>query len=301
YPGTIEEIVRPIIEKSGLKAEKDFFLVHCPERIDPSNPKWNVSNISRVLGGLSDKGALLAKKFYESILESEITVLRSAKEAEAVKVTENSFRDINIAFVNELAQSFAAIGIDITEVIKGASTKPFGYMPFYPGPGVGGHCIPIDPYYLIEKAKSKGYEHRFLRLARDINNSMPGYVVSMAEKLCETLADKKIGVLGLAYKKEVDDLRESPALKIISLLKEKKAVVKSFDPFAANQSTCKSIEEAVNGSDCIILATDHKAFVEQLSPNFLSQCGVRLVVDARNCLDKNKIAAAGIKYVGIGR
>ncbi|MEK6941807.1 MAG: nucleotide sugar dehydrogenase [archaeon] len=301
YPGTTEEIVKPILEKSGLVAEKDFFLVHCPERIDPANPKWDVSNIPRVLGGLSPKGSLAGKKFYESIIGAKITLLKSAKEAEAVKVTENTFRDINIAFVNELAKAFAKMGIDITEVIKGASTKPFGYMPFYPGPGVGGHCIAQDPYYLIEKAKSTGYDPKFISLAREINNSMPEFVVSLVQRQIGELKGKTVSVLGLAYKPEVDDLRESPALKIIKLLEKQGAAVNSFDPFAIRKSSCASISDALKNSDCTIVATNHKIFVKTLTPSFLKKAGVKNIVDARNCLDKEKIISQGINYIGIGR
>lgn len=301
YPGTCEEIVLPILEKSGLKAEKDFFIAHCPERIDPGNKKWGVSNIPRVIGGLSKKGTVLAKNFYESILESKITVLNSAKEAEAVKVAENTFRDINIAYVNELAKMFAKMGIDITEVIKGASTKPFGYMPFYPGPGVGGHCIALDPYYLIEKSKSKGYDPKFLALAREINNSMPDYIVSLVQKQTGELRGKTVLVLGIAYKAEVDDLRESPALKIIGLLEKQGAAVKIFDPIIPSKSNCSSISDALKNSDCAIVATNHKIFVKTLTSAFLKKSGIKNVVDARNCLDKEKIISAGINYFGIGR
>ncbi|MDP3640358.1 MAG: nucleotide sugar dehydrogenase, partial [Nanoarchaeota archaeon] len=172
-PGTTEDTLKPIVEDSGLIAGVDFQLAHCPERIDPGNKEWTLPNIPRVIGSLTAKGALLTKKFYASIIDAEITVLKSPKEAEATKIMENSFRDINIAFVNEMAKSFDKAGIDITEVIKGASTKPFAFLPHFPGCGVGGHCIPVDPYYLIESAKQFHFEHKFLELARKINKSMP--------------------------------------------------------------------------------------------------------------------------------
>lgn len=301
YPGTTEEIVKPILEKNNLKAEKDFFLVHCPERIDPGNKKWGVSNIPRVLGGLSNNGTNIAKEFYKSIVNAKITVLNSVKEAEAVKMTENSFRDINIAFVNELAKSFAKMEIDFMEVIKGASTKPFGFMPFFPGPGVGGHCIPVDPYYLIEKSKSKGFEMQFLKLARQINNSMPAYVVELAENKLGELKGKNICVLGLAYKANVDDTRESPSLKIVELLKQKNAVVKTFDPFVLNKSNCDSVESAVFGSDCVIIATNHDLFKEKLLPEFLKKEKVSCVLDTKNMLLNEEIQKAGIRYISIGR
>jgi UDP-N-acetyl-D-glucosamine dehydrogenase len=170
-PGVCESIVIPILEEiSGLKAGEDFYVAHCPERINPGDKKWNVENIPRVVGSLEEKGLKLAKDFYESILVSKVKKMKSLKEAEAVKIVENSFRDINIAFVNELARSFAKLGIDVVNVIDGASTKPFAFMAHYPGCGVGGHCIPVDPYYLIQYAKQNGFQHKFLELARRINN-----------------------------------------------------------------------------------------------------------------------------------
>ncbi len=303
FPGTTEEIVVPILENSGLKVGKTFFLAHCPERIDPGNKKWTIDKIPRVLGAITAKGATTAKSFYKSIISAEILVLNSVKAAEAVKVTENSFRDINIAFINELARSFDHMEIDIDEVIRGASTKPFGYMPFYPGPGVGGHCIPIDPYYLIERAREKGFEHKLLSLARKINDSMPQYVVSL---LIETLENKKIpksnavvSVLGTAYKADIDDARESPSLQIIKELNMKGIQPKIFDPFLPRYSNTSSLQEALK-ADAIILATNHKQF-SSLTAKKLKQNKVKIVIDTRNFLDKEKISAAGILYKGIGR
>ena len=306
YPGTVEEIVKPILEtESKLEAGKDFFLGHCPERIDPGNEKFTIETIPRVLSCLSKEGKARAKEFYSSIIDAEITVLETVKAAEAVKVVENTFRDVNIAFVNELAKSFDKMGIDLLEVIKGASTKPFGYMPFYPGPGVGGHCIAQDPYYLIARAKQAGFSHKFLSLAREINEAMPQYVLSLVENALQEIyihaAKAKVAVLGLAYKPEIDDLRESPALKIVSLLEEKGILVKTFDPFAKKQSNSSSLEEAVKQSDLVVLATHHKSIVEKLSPQFLKKMKVKAVVDARNALDKKSITAKGIYYKGIGR
>ncbi|MFH1257092.1 MAG: nucleotide sugar dehydrogenase [Candidatus Diapherotrites archaeon] len=304
-PGTVRGVCLPLLEKSGLKAGKDFFLAHCPERIDPGNKKWPVEKIPRVLGGISEQCAGKAKAFYGKIIDAEIVVLNSVEAAEAVKITENTFRDINIAFVNELARSFDKLGIDVKEVIKGASTKPFGYMPFYPGPGVGGHCIFCDPYYLIETAKNKGFEHKFLLLAREINNSMPAFVF---EKTAEALAasgkkleGSKIALLGLAYKPDVDDLRESPSLKILELLKKGKANVRVFDPFIPSKSNVGSLNDAIKGADAIVLATNHSVFIEALSPKKLKAAGISVVVDARNALDKEGIVSEGITFRGIGR
>jgi UDP-N-acetyl-D-glucosamine dehydrogenase len=308
YPGTIEEVVKPILESSGLKAEKDFFLVHCPERIDPGNKKWHLENIPRVIGGLSDAGTKKAIKFYSKIIAAKITQLKSVKEAEAVKVAENTFRDINIAFVNELAKSFDKMGIDVVEVIKGASTKPFGYMPFYPGPGVGGHCIAVDPYYLIEKAKSKGFEHKFLKLARQINDSMADFVVekveaalNQASKAGKDFSNAKIAVLGVAYKANIDDARESPALKIILILEGKGAKPLIFDPHIPDKSNANSLDSAIKNADVVVLATNHSVFLKQLTPSKLKSSGVKAIVDARNCLDSEAIKKAGIKYFAIGR
>src|SRR3990167_35177 len=208
-PGTTEETLQPILEQSSLQAGKDFHLVHCPERIDPGNKKWGLHNIPRVLGSSTPEGAAAAKQFYASIVNADILILNGLKESEATKIMENSFRDINIAFMNEMAKSFDKLGIDILEVIKGASTKPFAFLPHYPGCGVGGHCIAVDPYYLIERAREDGFNHKFLLLAREINNSMPKYTVSKLlhglKEINKNIKDVKITLLGLAYKANIDD------------------------------------------------------------------------------------------------
>ncbi|MFH1234325.1 MAG: nucleotide sugar dehydrogenase [Candidatus Diapherotrites archaeon] len=305
FPGTTEEFVKPLLEKNGLKAGEDFFLAHCPERIDPGNRKWTLEKIPRVLGGITGKDAARATGFYRKILESEIKMLDSPREAEAVKVYENSFRDINIAFVNELAKSFDKMGINITSVIEGAKTKPFGFMPFYPGPGVGGHCIPKDPYYLIESARRAGFEHEFLLLARKINDSMPAYCVSLLEKALEKkgsgLKGSKIALLGLAYKPEIDDLRESPSLSILALLKKRGAKVNAFDPFIKISGCANSIEDAVVGCDAVIVGTNHKGIVKTLSPAFAKKHGLKILIDTRNCLKRKAFEKAGILYKGVGR
>jgi len=225
-PGVCEEVILPILEKhSGLVCGRDFFLAHCPERINPGDEKWNVSNINRVVGGYDKKSLDLAVQFYESIIEASIKPMGSLKEAEAVKIVENSFRDINIAFVNELAMSFTKLGIDVVNVIDGAATKPFAFMAHYPGAGVGGHCIPVDPYYLIEYAKQNGFNHKFLAVAREINNAMPQFVIDQLKEsfldIGKKIEDSKVTVLGLSYKANVGDVRESPAIEIIKLLRKK--------------------------------------------------------------------------------
>ncbi len=182
-PGVSEEVILPIFEKHGHRIGKDVFLAHCPERINPGDEKWNVTNIPRVVGSVDAQGLEKALIFYRSIVDGEIRPMKSIREAEAVKVVENSFRDINIAFVNELARSFDVLGIDVKDVIQGAATKPFSFMPHYPSCGVGGHCIPVDPYYLIERAKKSGFDHRFLKIAREINNAMPAYSVELLQDI----------------------------------------------------------------------------------------------------------------------
>lgn len=304
-PCICENIVLPILEKeSGLKCGKDFYLAHCPERINPGDKKWNVENINRVVGAFCPKGLEKAVEFYKSIISGEIKQMASLKEAEAVKIVENTFRDINIAFVNELAMSFSRLGIDVVNVINGAATKPFAFMPHFPGCGVGGHCIPVDPYYLIEYAKENGFEHDFLSLARRINNKMPGFAAWLAvsalnEKKIPTNG-AKIAVLGLAYKPEIDDCRESPSFEIIKALKKYGADVVSFDPFVPSKSTAKSLDEAIKGSQAVVIATAHKVFKE-LEPEYLLKNGVKVVIDGRNCLQKEKFIEAGIVYKGIGR
>lgn len=304
-PGVSENIVIPILEEgSKLKCAQDFSYAHCPERINPGDEKWNVENIPRVVGASDAKGLKRSVDFYESILTGTVRPMRSLKEAEATKIIENTFRDINIAFVNELAKSFDRLGIDLIDVIEGASTKPFAFMPHFPGAGIGGHCIPVDPYYLIEHAKQNGFDHKFLKLAREINNSMPKYTV---DKLAEALNDislpvkgTKVGVLGLSYKPNVDDTRESPSYELIKELKKLQAIVRVFDPYVLEESSFKSLDELFADSDALVLATSHKQFID-IKADHLAKKGVKVVIDGRNCLDKKSITAAGIIYKGIGR
>ncbi len=210
-PGVMTEIVLPIIQK---RPELHIDIVHCPERVNPGDVKWSVHNIPRVIGGFTTDATRKGKEFYESILDAPVKEMNSVMEAEAVKILENTFRDINIAFVNEMAKSFDKLGIDIKNVIEGAATKPFAFMPHYPGNGVGGHCISVDPYYMIEAGKQAGFDHKFLQLARDINNSMPDFTVSLIDRAKEKLGLSEpitVALLGLSYKKDIDDIRESPA------------------------------------------------------------------------------------------
>jgi nucleotide sugar dehydrogenase len=304
-PGVSEEVIRPIFEKAGFTVGADIYLAHCPERINPGDPKWNVTNIPRVVGSFDKTGLGIAYDFYSSIVDGEIRKMKSIREAEAVKIVENSFRDINIAFVNELARSFDVLGIDVKDVILGAATKPFAFMAHYPSCGVGGHCIPVDPYYLIERAKRSGFDHKFLKIAREINNSMPAYTVELLQDALNTvklpLNGTKIGVLGLAYKANIDDLRESPAFKIIEELKKHRAAIETFDPYVKSLSTAKALETLLKKSQALILVTDHKEFKEMLTPALLKKHGIKVIIDGKNCLDKQLFTKAGILYKGIGR
>jgi UDP-N-acetyl-D-glucosamine dehydrogenase len=303
FPGTVEEVIKPILEKSGLKAGKDFILAHCPERIDPGNKKWNVTNIPRVVGVLPKEKTKLVADFYRSIINAEITELSSVKAAEATKIMENTFRDINIAFVNEMAMSFDRLGIDITEVIKGASTKPFAFMPHHPGCGVGGHCIAVDPYYLIERAKAAGFTHYFLTLAREINNGMPKYtiarLVDALNSVGKSIKGTTITVLGVAYKGGVEDDRESPAYHLIDEIKKLGANLKIYDPHIPSKSTVKTLDEALS-ADAIVIATAHPEF-RDIKPSLLKEKGVKVVVDGRNIFNPEEIKRVGIAYRGIGR
>jgi nucleotide sugar dehydrogenase len=294
-PGVMEDIVKPILEKNH-KLDIDYNLAHCPERINPGDPIWNVTNIPRVVGGFTPNCLDRAYNFYSSIINGKITKMSSIRVAEATKIVENTFRDINIAFVNELAKSFDKMNIDTVEVIKGASTKPFAFMAHYPSCGVGGHCIPVDPYYLIEEAKTKGFDHKFLKLAREINNSMPHYTVGL---LLDALNSHKralngttIGVLGLSYKANVGDIRESPSLEVIKLLKLKGAEVLTYDPYVTTDF--KSLEEFQDKCKFIVLCTNHKKFAE------LDFSKVKILIDGKNMFYGHNIPE-NVTYKGVGR
>ena len=245
-----------------------------------------------------------ALTFYRMLLDAEVKPMGSLKEAEAVKVVENAFRDINIAFVNELAMSFAKLGIDVVNVIDGAATKPFAFMPHYPGCGVGGHCIPVDPYYLIDYAKKNGFQHDFLALARRINNNMPVYTADLvAQALGKKhipLKGSKVAVLGLAYKPDIDDCRESPAFEIVAELKRRGAEVVTYDPFVPEKSTAPSLDSAMHGAHAVVIATAHEVF-RVLRPTDFVRYHIQAVIDGRNCLDKQAFAGTDLTYIGVGR
>lgn len=302
-PGVSEEIVKPIFEKYGFKIGIDVFIAHCPERINPGDPKWNVTNISRVVGAFTKKGLKKAVDFYKEIVDGEVKAMTTIKEAEACKIIENSFRDINLAFVNELAKSFDVLGINIKNVIEGASTKPFAFIPHYPSCGIGGHCIPVDPYYLIEQAKKVGFDHKFLRLSRDINNSMPKYTIKLLQnKLNEIkmpINGTNIGILGISYKANIDDDRESPYYEIKKELIKYRANIVSFDPYIENKSDVPSMDDLLKFSDAIIIITNHKQFLS-IDGKLLKEYNVKIVIDGKNCLDKENIESNNILYKGIG-
>lgn len=305
-PYVSEEIIKPIFDAAGFTIGEDIFISHCPERINPGDPKWDVTNIPRVVGSFEAKGLEMSVDFYRSIVDAEIRPMKHIREAEAVKILENSFRNVNIAFVNEIARSFDRLGIDAKNVIDGAATKPFAFMKHYPSCGVGGHCIPVDPYYLVERAKESGFNHGFLKLAIETNEAMPAYTV---ERLQDALNDMSlsmkgtvVGVLGLAYKANIDDMRESPSFEIIEHLKEHHSQVLTFDPHVLEQSTEKSLEEILEKSDALIIATDHSAFKDVLTPELLKQHGIKAIVDGKNCLDRDLFRKeTSFAYRGIGR
>ncbi len=289
YPGTTEEVVLPRLSKDGLKVGRDFFLAFSPERVDPGNKKFDTAKIPKVVGGITDKCTAVACDLYNCCVKSTVPV-SSTTVAETVKLLENTFRSVNIGLVNEICLMCARMNIDVWEVIDAAATKPFGFMPFFPGPGLGGHCIPIDPFYLSWKARMAGFETRFIELAGQINSSMPGYVVSKVNEVLnlrkKSINGARILILGVAYKNDVDDIRESPALDIIGLLKEKGARVSYADPLVAaisfdgkQMKSVKITGPALKAYDCAVIVTDHSAFnYGQIVKN------AKAVVDTRNAL-----------------
>ena len=288
YPGTTDELLLPMFEGSGLRAGRDFFLCFSPERVDPGNPAYQTANIPKVVGGVTAECTRMGALFYEQALERVVPV-SSTQVAEMVKLLENTFRMINIGMVNELALMCGRMGINVWEVIDAAATKPFGFMPFYPGPGLGGHCIPIDPFYLSWKTRQAGVEARFIELAGYINGQMPQFVVDKVQNALndrgKPLKDSHVHILGVAYKKDIDDLRESPALDVMHLLQRRHTRVTYSDPHVAQLRSdsldlrSQPAEEMAAGADCVLIITNHSAFdyaaiLEKAS----------LIVDTRNAL-----------------
>lgn len=294
YPGTTREVILPVLEQTGLKVGKDFYLAYSPERVDPNNKDYSARKIPKVLGGITENCLARVKRLYEQVFTNVVPV-SSVEVAESSKLLENIYRGVNIALVNELKALFDRMGIDVWEVIRASATKPFGYMPFYPGPGLGGHCIPIDPFYLTWKAREYDFSTRFIELAGEINASMPYYVV---QKTVDAMNDRgksvkeaKVLVIGVAYKKDVDDIRESPAVKIINLLQDKGAQVSYHDPYIPLIKGMRKypglVMESVNlnakmikKTDCVLIVTDHSC----IDYSWILKHS-NLVVDTRNTLE----------------
>ena len=297
YPGTTDEVLLPMFEETGLKLDQDFLLAFSPERVDPGNPQFQTHNIPKVVGGVTDDSTKGAAHLYSQIVR-DVHAVSSARVAEAAKLLENTFRAVNIGMANEMARLCYALNIDTWEVIRAAATKPFGFMPFYPGPGIGGHCIPLDPHYLSWKARQHGFDSRFIGLAEEVNSRMPEHVVQLVSDglndECKAVRGSKILLLGVAYKKDINDVRESPALSIIDRLRAKGAEVRYHDPFVselrfddahteAGGEPLESVslnDDELRAADCVVIVTDHSgidyARVCQLTP---------LIVDTRNALN----------------
>lgn len=293
YPGTTEEVVLPMLEETGLEVGTDFFLAFSPERVDPGNVQYVTRNIPKVVGGITPKCTRIAAVAYSMCVDTVVPV-SSTKVAEMVKLLENTFRSVNIGLVNEIALMSDKLGVDVWEVIDAAATKPFGFMPFYPGPGLGGHCIPIDPFYLSWKAKLSGFEARFIELAGQINSSMPNQVIKRINEALnsrrKSIRGSSILLLGVAYKADVDDIRESPALEIMQTLSDMGAKLSYADPYVSSldlggiNMKSKSLTPAVlSRADCVVIVTAHSLFDYSM---VAKHAGV--VLDTRNALKGKK-------------
>ncbi len=291
YPGTTDELILPMLENTGLKVGKDFFLCFSPERVDPGNPKFQTINIPKVVGGTTPACTEIGRIFYAQALQNVVPV-SSTQVAEMVKLLENTFRMINIGLVNEIAMMCHGMDINVWEVIDAAATKPFGFMPFYPGPGLGGHCIPIDPFYLSWKSKQAGVEARFIELAGQINGQMPHFVVSKIQDALnghsKPVKGSRIHICGVSYKRDIDDVRESPALDIMLLLRRLGAVLAYSDPHVPqlkldDLALSSQDGNAIADADCVVIVTDHSAF----DYNDIAK-RARLIVDTRNALKNVK-------------
>ncbi|RMF94524.1 MAG: nucleotide sugar dehydrogenase [Candidatus Schekmanbacteria bacterium] len=293
YPGTTRELIKPTLESSGLKAGKDFFLAFSPERIDPGNKEFTTKNTPKVVGGISPKCTKIAALFYSQFIDS-VTEVSNSDSAEMVKLLENTFRSVNIGLVNEMALICDKLGINVWEVIDAAATKPFGFMPFYPGPGLGGHCIPIDPHYLSWKLKELNFNARFIELAGEVNSHMPEFVIS---KITDSLNIRnksvkgaKVLIIGVSYKRDINDMRESPALDIIGILDEKGAKISYYDPyipsFTLKGKKYKSknlTPNEIKNADCVVITTNHSCIdYEKVVKHS------KLIVDTRNALKNFK-------------
>lgn len=288
YPGTTDEVLLPIFEETGLKIDQDFFLAFSPERVDPGNPQFHTGNIPKVVGGVTAISSEIAAKAYGKII-ANVHKVSSARVAETTKLLENTFRSVNIGLVNEIAKLCHALGVNVWEVVEAAATKPFGFMPFYPGPGIGGHCIPLDPLYLSWKGRMHGFESRFIGLAEEINSGMPNHVIELVteglNRHRKPVNGSKVLVLGVAYKRDIDDVRESPALTILKKLREKGAVIAYSDPYiptvdVEGEFVIDSVElnsTVLADTDAVVIITDHGDFNYQFIVEHAP-----LVIDTRN-------------------
>ncbi|MCA1625209.1 MAG: nucleotide sugar dehydrogenase [Acidobacteria bacterium] len=296
YPGTTDEVLQPMFEEKGFKLDKDFLLAFSPERVDPGNPQFQTHNIPKVVGGVTKDSGEVASLLYAQIVENVHSV-SSARVAEACKLWENTFRAINIGMANEMAKVCNALGIDTWEVVRAAATKPFGFMAFYPGPGIGGHCIPLDPHYLSWKARQHGFDSQFISLAEQVNSGMPKYVVKLVSDALnnekKSVNGSRVLILGVAYKKDIDDMRESPALSVIDLLRSKGAEVIYHDPFVPEVHfdhaytigagdpiyNTELSDDLIKSADCVIICTEHS----NIDYGRITQIA-SLIVDTRNAL-----------------
>ncbi len=299
YPGTTDEVLQPMIEEAGLKLDEDFLLAFSPERVDPGNPQYQTHNITKVVGGVGKDSTEVSGLLYSQIV-GDVHLVSSARVAEACKLWENTFRAINIGMANEMAKVCNALNIDSWEVVRAAATKPFGFMPFYPGPGIGGHCIPLDPHYLSWKARQHGFDSQFITLAEQINSGMPKYVCSLVRDALnensKAVKGSKILILGVAYKKDIDDMRESPALSVIDLLRSKGAEVVYHDGFVPEVTFDHSYtigegkplynqdltDDLIKSADCVVICTEHS------NVDYKRVCELAsLIVDTRNALKED--------------
>lgn len=306
YPGVTEEILLPILESSGLKAGKDFGLAYCPERYNPGDDDHSIEKVARVVGGITPEWAEITRELYQFIIEEDIRVLRNIKTAEAAKVIENTQRDLNIALMNELAMIFEKIGIDVMEVIEGASTK-WNFNVYYPGGGVGGHCLPVDPYYLVKKAKELGYHSKVIAAGRTINDYMPKHVFGLlTDALNEnerSVKGSKIVVLGLSYKENVGDDRESPSEELIEELKHNKAIISIVDPYIEKSDFGiieKDVYHALDGADAMVLMTAHDEFRNLDFEKSKKLMKIPLVIDGRRIYNPEELRKIGFMYYGVG-
>jgi UDP-N-acetyl-D-glucosamine dehydrogenase len=309
YPGTTDEVLLPMLEAGNCEIDKDFLLAFSPERVDPGNPQFQTHNIPKVVGGVSKDSTEAAAFLYSQIVE-QVHAVSSARVAEACKLWENTFRAINIGMANEMARLCNALGIDTWEVVRAAATKPFGFMPFYPGPGIGGHCIPLDPHYLSWKARQHGFDSQFITLAEQINSSMPKYVAGLVRDALneqeKSVKGAKVLILGVAYKKDIDDMRESPALSVIDLLRSRGANVMYHDPFVPEVTfdhaykigdgeplyNQELTDDLLKESDCVVICTEHSTV------DYNRVCNLsKMVVDTRNALSENHRQSSCAKII----